>query len=236
MTSVESTQWITDSTCYVMDKEQPNLAMVYVPHLDYNLQRLGPNHPDIEKDMIELDEQIAQLRSCAEKNGYEVAILSEYGIQEVDKPVHINRILRKNNMVNVRMECGEEHFDAGASRAFAVADHQLAHIYVEDEKDIEAVAEILKKEAGIAEVLVGEERAKYAQDHERSGEIICLAEKNAWFTYYYWLDDALAPDYARAVDIHRKPGYDPVELFMVKGGKLKAAFTLLKKSLVCAIL
>ena len=231
MTSVESTQWITDSSCYVMEKEQPNLTMVYLPHLDYNLQRLGPNHSDIEADMIELDGQIAQLRACAEKNDYDVVILSEYGIQEVSRPIHINRVLRKNDFIDIRIECGEEHFDAGASRAFAVADHQVAHVYVEKDEDIEAVANLLKKEPGIAEVLVGDERAKYAQDHERSGEIVCLAEKDAWFTYYYWLDDAKAPDYARSVDIHRKPGYDPVELFLVPGGKLKAAFTLLKKKL-----
>lgn len=231
MTSIESTKWISDSTIHVMKKNQPNLSLVYLPHLDYNLQRLGPNDPAIAKDVRELDECIGDLRNCAEQLDYAVLILSEYGIQEVDKPIHINRELRKAGLIKVRMECGEEQFDAGASDAFAVADHQLAHVYVNDKTKLAQVEEMLKKLDGIADVCSGEARAKYDLDHERSGEIICLAEKNAWFTYYYWLNDELAPDYARAVDIHRKPGYDPVELFMRPGGKLSAAKTLLKKKL-----
>ena len=43
---------------------------------------------------------------------------------------------------------------------------------------------------------------------------MAIASPDAWFTYYYWLDDARAPDFARTVEIHRKPGYDPVELFL----------------------
>lgn len=231
MTSIKSTQWIADASIHVMNKENPNLCLVYLPHLDYNLQRVGPNDPSIITDMIELDKVIGDLRSCAEKNDYEVMILSEYGIMEVDKPVHINRELRKNGLIQVRMEVGEEHFDAGASRAFAVADHQLAHVYIRDKEDVSKVAKILEKMDGIEEVLVGEEREKVQLNHPRSGEIVCLAKKNAWFTYYYWLNDDLAPDYARCVDIHKKPGYDPVELFMISGGKPKAAWTVLKKKL-----
>jgi len=229
MTTIESTKWISDSTIKVMKEKSPSLSLVYLPHLDYNLQRIGPNDPAIAKDVRELDECIGDLRKCAEKLGYDVLILSEYGIMEVDTPVHINRELRKAGFIQTRMECGEEHFDAGASAAFAMADHQLAHVYVNDKSKIAEVANILKNVPGISEVLVGDEREKYELNHDRSGEIVCLSEKNAWFTYYYWLDDDLAPDYARAVDIHRKPGYDPVELFMRKGGKLGAAKTLLKK-------
>lgn len=181
--------------------------------------------------MQELDKVIGDLRMSANSNGYEVMILSEYGIQEVDNPIHINRALRKEGMIEVRKEFGEDHFDAGASRAFAVADHQLAHVYVKDPKDITKTVKILEKLDGIDEILVGEEREKVQLNHPRSGEIVCLSKKNAWFTYYYWLDDNLAPDYARCVDIHQKPGYDPVELFMVPGGKLKAAKSVLKKKL-----
>jgi predicted AlkP superfamily pyrophosphatase or phosphodiesterase len=231
MTSIKSTKWISDASIYVMEKHQPNLSLVYLPHLDYNLQRLGPHDPAIIQDMRELDVCVGDLRKCAEKNNYEVLILSEYGIQEVDKPIHINRALRKAGLIKVRIECGEEHFDAGASDAFAVADHQLAHVYVEDPSRIDEVKKILRELDGVADVVSGVERAKYELDHERSGEIICIAEKNAWFTYYYWLDDSKAPDFARNVDIHQKPGYDPVELFMKKGGKLGAAYTLLRKKL-----
>jgi predicted AlkP superfamily pyrophosphatase or phosphodiesterase len=231
LTTIESTKWIADSTIKVMREKQADLALVYLPHLDYNLQRIGPNDPAIAKDVRELDECIGDLRKCAEELDYDVLILSEYGIMEVDTPVHINRVLRKAGYIQVRNECNEEHFDAGASAAFAMADHQLAHVYVNDKSKIAEIAKLLSGLLGVAEVLVGEERQKYELDHERSGEIVCLAEKNAWFTYYYWLDDAVAPDYARAVDIHRKPGYDPVELFMRKGGELSAAKTLIKKKL-----
>ncbi len=233
LTSIKSSAWIADSCIYVMNKHLPDLSLVYLPHLDYNLQRIGPNptHPRILEDMKELDEVIGKLRQCAEKNGYEVMILSEYGIQPVDNPIDINRALRKEGMIAVRMEVGEEHFDPGASRAFAMADHQIAHVYVKNSADIEKTVKILEKLNGIEEILVGQEREKIGLNHPRSGEIICLAKKNSWFTYYYWLDDKLAPDYARCVDIHRKPGYDPVELFMVPGGKLKAAKAVFKKKL-----
>jgi predicted AlkP superfamily pyrophosphatase or phosphodiesterase len=231
MTSIKSSKWISDSTIHVMNTRQPDMCLAYLPHLDYNLQRVGPKHPSIVTDMEELDILIGDLTKCAVKNDYEVMILSEYGIQEVDKPIHINRALRRDGFLNIKRECGEDHLDSGASRAFAVADHQIAHVYVANEEDIGKVVKTLEKCDGIAEILVGEERAKVQLDHPRSGEIICLSEKNAWFTYYFWLDDKLAPDFARAVDIHQKPGYDPVELFMVKGGKLKAAKTLLKKKL-----
>ena len=231
MTSIKSTKWISDASIYVMEKHQPNLSLVYLPHLDYNLQRVGPNDPSISKDVEELDACIGDLRKCAEANNYDVIILSEYGIQEVDTPIHINRALRQAGLIEVRIECGEEQFDAGASEAFAVSDHQLAHVYVKDLSRIDEVKEILKKLPGVDDVVSGADRAKYELEHERSGEIICIAKKNAWFTYYYWLDDAKAPDFARNVDIHQKPGYDPVELFMKKGGKLGAAYTLLRKKL-----
>ncbi len=231
MTTIESSKWIADSTIYIMEKEQPSLALSYLPHLDYNLQRLGPNHPDIAKDVKELDECIGHLRACAEKNNYRVLILSEYGIQDVDTPVHINRELRKAGYISIRTECGEEHFDAGASQAFAVADHQLAHVYVNDDEKLNEIKQKLLSLDGVAEVLSGEERSKYGLNHERAGEIVCLSEKNAWFTYYYWLNDELAPDYAKTVDIHRKPGYDPVELFMEPDGKFKAFKALIKKKL-----
>ncbi|NQZ59323.1 MAG: alkaline phosphatase family protein, partial [Lentisphaeraceae bacterium] len=231
MTSIKSTKWIADSTIYIMNKEKPNLALSYLPHLDYNLQRLGPKHPDILKDMQELDQVIGDLRKCAEANDYDVMILSEYGILEVDTPIHINKALRKDGFLKVRQEVGEDHFDAGASDAFAVADHQIAHVYVKNEDDIANVVKTLEGLPDIDKIYVGKERAQIQLDHPRSGEIICVAQKNAWFTYYFWLDDKKAPDYARAVDIHQKPGYDPVELFMVPGGKLKAAKMLLRKKL-----
>jgi hypothetical protein len=83
-------------------------------------------------------------------------------------------------------------------------------------------------------VLCGEEKKQFGVDHERSGELVAIADVGAWFTYYYWFDDDGAPDFARTVDIHRKPGYDPVELFIdpqIKLPRLKVAGKVLKKKL-----
>ncbi|PCJ63342.1 MAG: alkaline phosphatase family protein [Planctomycetota bacterium] len=231
MTSIKSTQWIADATIKIMREKNPNLCLTYLPHLDYNLQRIGSKHPDIKKDVEELDQIIKQLYSAANDNNYETIIVSEYGIQEVNTPIHINRILRQEGFITPTIELGEEHPDPGASKAFAMADHQIAHIYIKNKKDIQPIKLLLDKHPHIDNVLDQDEQKDLHLNHSRSGELIALAKKNAWFTYYYWLDDNKAPDFARTVDIHKKPGYDPVELFMTKNGKQKAAWTILKKKL-----
>ena len=141
-------------------------------------------------------------------------MLSEYGIVPVSRPVHLNRVLREAGMIAVREELGRELLDAGASAAFAVADHQIAHVYVNDPARLDEVRSLVAGTAGVAEVLDEAGKRERHLDHPRSGELVALAEPDAWFTYYYWLDDGRAPDYARTVDIHRKPGFDPVELFI----------------------
>ena len=230
-TSIKSSKWITDVALYINKKYNPDLHFVYLPHLDYVLQKFGPNAPEVKKDLKELDKLIGEITAYAKNNDYEVMVLSEYGITEVDQPIHINRLLRENNFIQVKEECGEEHFDAGASDAFAVADHQIAHIYINNKKREKELIDLLKKQKGIAKIYVGDEKKDIELNHPRSGEIVCLANPNAWFTYYYWLDNKKAPDFARCVDIHRKPGYDPVELFLTKGGKLKVAKNLILKKL-----
>ena len=169
-----------------------------------------------------------------ERRGARVVVLSEYGITPVDRPVHINRLLRERGLIAVRDEMGREVLDAGASAAFAVADHQVAHVYVNDRSRLSEARSLLERVDGVAEVLDDEGKRRYGIDHERAGEFVLIAEPGAWCTYYYWLDDRLAPDYARTVDIHRKPGYDPAELFIdptLKLPKLKLAATLAKKKL-----
>jgi hypothetical protein len=141
-----------------------------------------------------------------------VIVLSEYGIVGVSAPVHINRVLRRAGLVAVREELGRELLDAGASEAFAVADHQVAHVYVRNPHRVDEVRRLLEQEPGIERVVA--DKTELGLDHRRSGELVCIAKPDAWFTYYYWLDDDRAPDFARCVDIHRKPGYDPVELFL----------------------
>ena len=230
MTSIDSTRWIADAAIYVDRKYDPALTIVYLPHLDYNFQRFGPSDPRCHKDLKELDAEIGKLVGHFSELNARIIILSEYGIAPVSHPVHINRVLRTLDLIRTRNELGREVLDPGASQAFAVADHQIAHVYVNDPRVIPLVVRTLKETPGIAHVYEGDARKIIDLDHPRSGDIIAIAEPDAWFTYYYWLDDAVAPDYARTVDIHRKPGYDPVELFM-NASKAKIATKLLKKKL-----
>jgi predicted AlkP superfamily pyrophosphatase or phosphodiesterase len=233
-TSIESTRWIADAAIEVDLEFNPTLSLIYLPHLDYNLQRFGPNDERCKKDLAELDLELGKLIDHFTKRKSRILILSEYGIVPVTYPIHINRILRDLGMLNIRKELGREILDAGASKAFAVADHQMAHVYVNDPSQIETIARELKATAGVAKVYGGDERSKIGLDHPRSGELIVLSERDAWFTYYYWEDDALAPDFARTVDIHRKPGYDPVELFIdanISAPKLQIGWKLLRRKL-----
>lgn len=212
---ITSTRWIVDATLEVMRAHSPSLTLAYLPHLDYNLQRLGPADPRIADDIRQVDAEAGRLIDAARERGANVVVLSEYAITAVDRPVHINRVLREHGFLTVRREpLGWESLDCGASRAFAVADHQIAHVYVRRAEDVTCVAELLRGIEGIERVLDREGQREFGLDHERSGELVTVAAPNAWFTYYFWLDDRLAPDYARTIDIHRKPGYDPVELFL----------------------
>ena len=233
--AIESSRWIADASVEVMQRHRPSLTLVYLPHLDYNLQRLGPHDPQIQADIRAVDAEAGKVIAAARAMDAEILVVSEYAITAVKQPVHINRVLRDNGYLSTRMEpLGWESLDFGASRAFAVADHQVAHVYVQDRKDEAAVAELLRRTEGVDQVLTHEQQFKIGIDHERSGELIAISAVDAWFTYYFWLDDALAPDYARTVDIHRKPGYDPVELFVdpsLAFPKLRVVRRLLQKKL-----
>jgi predicted AlkP superfamily pyrophosphatase or phosphodiesterase len=213
-TSIKSSEWIAEASMKVETKFSPTLSLVYLPHLDYNFQRNGNDLEKNKKDLREIDRVCEKLIHFYENRKVKVIVLSEYGITTVNRPIHLNRILRKNNFISIREESGLELLDAGISEAFAVADHQLAHVYVKDKSNIEKVKNLLRKVDGVEMVLDKNEQEKYFLNHERSGDLVCVADKDSWFTYYYWLDDNVAPDFARTVEIHKKPGYDPVELFL----------------------
>ena len=233
-TSVKSSQWIADAAKKVEQRYSPTLTLVYLPHLDYCLQKIGTNPAEISQDLQEIDRVCQDMIEFYEAKGAKVIILSEYGITEVSQPIHINRLLREAGLIAVREELGKEILIPGASQAFAVADHQIAHIHVNDRSCLPQVQEILANTPGIDRVLDSAGKKEFGLDHERSGELVAIAKSDAWFTYYYWLDDQCAPDFARTVDIHRKPGYDPVELFIDPELKFplgKIAATLLKKKL-----
>ncbi len=211
-TSIKSSQWIADATIETDRLYDPTLTLVYLPHLDYNLQRHGIDFKVISKDLNEIDSVVRHLVEYYQNQNAHVILLSEYGITDVDNPIHLNRVLREEGLLNVRIERGLELFDAGASKAFAVADHQVAHIYLNDKSLVSQVKKLVEKVEGVEKVYSGEERKAINLDHERCGDLVVLADSRSWFTYYFWMDDEKAPDYARMVDIHKKPGYDPVEM------------------------
>ncbi|WMT90193.1 alkaline phosphatase family protein [Pelagibacterium sp. H642] len=234
--SLRSTEWIVGATEHVTETRRPTLTLVYIPHLDYDIQRFGPDlsHPRVRQALRDVDAAIAPLIESAEREGREVIVVSEYGITPVTEAVHINRALREAGLIAWRDEMGREVIDHGESRAFAVPDHQIAHIYVRDPADVAAVANLIANLDGV-EIVVGEEgKRAMGLDHPRSGELVAIARADLWFSYYYWLDDAKAPDYAATVDIHRKPGYDPVELFVdpdLKMPKLQIGWKIGKRKL-----
>jgi predicted AlkP superfamily pyrophosphatase or phosphodiesterase len=255
-----ASRWIAESAKWIERKHQPTLSLIYLPHLDYNLQRFGtcadggagsplpaglaqadgalgvthPANPAIIPDLRAIDDLVGDLIDFLRERSVQVILLSEYGITNVENPIHLNRLFRREDWLTVKEELGLELVDAGASKVLAVADHQVAHIYLNDPSLRVRARELLQSWEGIDRVLDKPEQVAAGIDHPRAGDLIAVADEKSWFTYYYWLDDALAPDFARTVDIHRKPGYDPVELFLdpqLKMPKLKIAWRLLQKKL-----
>jgi predicted AlkP superfamily pyrophosphatase or phosphodiesterase len=211
---IRSTQWIAKSAMRVVEQSAPTLTLVYLPHLDYDLQRLGPSDPRIGKALSEVDAVCAELLELAREKDLRVVILSEYGITDVSGVIHVNRALREAGFVRVREELGLEQLDPGASRAFAVADHQVAHVYVKNPADLPAVRAVCERLDGVEQVLGEGGKRAAGVEHERAGELVLVSKADRWFSYYFWMEDARAPDYARTVDIHLKPGYDPAELLL----------------------
>ena len=231
---IVSSAWIARASEHVFATRRPTLTLVYLPHLDYDLQRFGPEHPRAVAATAAVDAICEPLLDAAEKAGAAVIVLSEYGITEVSGAIHINRALREAGLLRVRDERMGEQLDAGASEAFAVADHQIAHVYVKRAERMGEVVALLRELEGIESVWSGAERERHGLAHPRSGEIVAISRADRWFTYYHWLQDDRAPDYARTVDIHRKPGYDPVELFLdptLRMPALKVAWKLAKRKL-----
>jgi predicted AlkP superfamily pyrophosphatase or phosphodiesterase len=231
---IASSEWIASSAKWIEEKHAPTLSMVYLPHLDYSLQKFGPQAPEIPRELEKIDRVASDLIAFYEERGVRVLVLSEYGISAVSRPVHLNRLFREKGWLSIKDELGRETLDCGGSRAFAIADHQVAHVYVNDPKIRDDLRALLEQTTGVEEVRVPQEIWGAGIASERAGDFIAVAAPDSWFTYYFWNDDKLAPDYARSIDIHRKPGYDPCELFIdpqLFFPKLKIAGFLLKKKL-----
>lgn len=215
MANIKSTEWIVNSAVVAAKKFAPRFFYLYFPHLDYAAQKDGPNSPRAMQAVTDLDELIGKFveqMQAASDVPVQWYIASEYVITEVSAVSYPNRLLREAGMLSLDERDGGEYLVPAKSRAWALVDHQLAHVFVKDPQDISRVAELLRKDPLIERVLVGRERAQLQLDHERAGEIVLVSKPEAWFAYYWWNDDARAPKFARTVDIHQKPGYDPVEL------------------------
>ncbi len=211
---IASSRWIIDATLEVLQHEKPGLTLCYLPHLDYDLQRFGPASPQADVAAGQLDEELHRLLSFAEEQAMEVIVLSEYGIEAVERAVEPNRALRKAGLLEIHPAQNGALLDPGNSRAFAVCDHQCAHVYVSDQNDLQQIIALLQALPGVDRVYQQSEFAEIGLDHERSGELFLVAEAGSWFAYPYWIEGDQEPDFARTVDIHRKPGYDPCELFL----------------------
>jgi predicted AlkP superfamily pyrophosphatase or phosphodiesterase len=232
MANIKSTAWIVSSAIRAAERFKPNLFYAYLPHLDYAAQKFGPDSPQAMASLIELDNEIGRM-----VDGFAAAygnvkplwlIASEYVITPVDHVLYPNRILREAGLLQVKQTDAGEVIDFEASQAFALADHQLSHIFIKDDdpKTPHRIAELFVGQPGVAEVVSPREEQQYDLNHARSGELVVVSAPNSWQAYYWWTDDAQAPKFARTVDIHRKPGYDPVEMFfdpVAKGIPLDAS-------------
>jgi predicted AlkP superfamily pyrophosphatase or phosphodiesterase len=216
LASSKSSEWIGKAAEYTFEKHRPDQMYVYIPHVDYSAQRFGKNAPQTMADVRKADEIVGRIMDKVSITGVadetNIVIVSEYGFNDVSQAIPINIALRDKGLLSIRNIGGKEYLDFEYSKAFAMVDHQVAHVYVK--KGLEAETKrILEALPGIDRVLDRDDQARFKLDHERSGELVVIADRDKWFSYYWWHQHELAPDFAHKVDIHRKPGYDPVELF-----------------------
>ncbi len=234
LAGLPSSAWIARAAAEVLTSQQPDLSLVYLPHLDYDLQRFGPSGSDMPRLVRELDDACEPLLDAAKQTGARVWVVSEYGLVDVNQPVLLNRVLREKGLLSARPGPFGDILDTFGSRAFAVCDHQVAHVYVQRASDVRQVRELVAATPGVAKVYANEERTEIGLNHPRAGELVALASSNAWFAYPFWLEGRGEPDYARTIDIHRKPGYDPCEMLFdpkLLWPKGRAAWRLLQKKL-----
>lgn len=213
-----SSEWISKAALHIMESHKPTLTYVYLPNLDYQAQRFGPSSNQQHQAITEIDQIVGQFVESLEAMGAmedtTVMILSEYALHPVDTPIYLNRILREQGWLKVIELNGKEYLDTYHSQAFAVVDHQIAHIYIRDVAITDQVKQVLQATEGVDQVIDDSGKEEWKLNHPNAGELVVVAERNAWFPYYWWTDPNAAPPYATTVDIHRKPGYDPVELFI----------------------
>ena len=210
LASAEAGAYCAEATAAVMELYAPELVMTYLPDMDYCLQREGPQGKHVESELGQLANHIRYLLDAADELGYEAVIWGDYSIVPVSRVVYPNRALLKAGLFAVREVNGRQYQNLYEAKAFAMTDHQVAHVFVEDGVHIPQVQVLLASLPGVAATLTPEEAGL---SHPNCGELVLLAEADSWFAYQWWDDDRTAPDYANHVDIHSKIGYDPCELF-----------------------
>jgi predicted AlkP superfamily pyrophosphatase or phosphodiesterase len=212
--SIKSSNWIINSAKKTLETHKPDLLIVYLPHLDYTSQKFGPDSDEFKESVIELDNLLGDFSLFLNqefKDEYEIMVLSEYTFNSVNKSISPNLILRQNGLLSTRRIEGKDYIDYELSKAFAMVDHQIAHIYINPGHEDE-VYEVLKNK-NIGTILDLKLQKELKINHPKSGDLILCADSNSWFNYYWWDNIEHAPDFTFSVDIHRKPGYDPLELF-----------------------
>ncbi|HMP89893.1 MAG TPA: alkaline phosphatase family protein [Kiritimatiellia bacterium] len=214
LASDKSSEWIMDSFDHVMTHETPDLLFGYLPHLDYDLQRYGPESRHARSAASALAKMLRRFLQSCEKNNYDYVIFGDYEITPVRRgAVFPNRRLADAGLFRAREVKGMLYPDFFHYEAFAMVDHEIAHVYISDPAKIEFIRELFFGLPGVGEVWTREEAAALGLDHPNSGELILQAEPGAWFAYPWWVNSSEAPDYATHIDIHNKPGFDPCELF-----------------------
>ena len=215
--SFKSTEWISKSVEYTLENHKPDLLFAYFPQLDYPSQKFGKNSTQVKEDLRKIDEVVDSIVKKVEKLGLsdetEFIFFSEYGFNDVNDAIPLNKILRQNGLLETRTIKNKEYIDFEYSQAFAIVDHQIANIYLNDHADKIYVRKVLEEIKGIDMICANDKKQKLKIDNNRSGDLIAIADIDKWFSYYWWFDEDKAPTFTKTVDIHRKPGYDPLELF-----------------------
>jgi predicted AlkP superfamily pyrophosphatase or phosphodiesterase len=218
LASFKSTEWISKSVEFTMEKHMPNLLYAYFPQMDYSSQKFGKNSNQVKDDLKKIDIVVNSIIEKVKKLGIiedtEFILFSEYGFNDVDEGISINKILREKGLLVTRKIKNKEYIDFEYSKAFAIVDHQIANIYLNNPEDKTNVKKVLENILNIEMICDDKEKQNLKIDHSRSGDLIAISNKDKWFSYYWWNDDEKAPTFAKTVDIHRKPGYDPLELFV----------------------
>ncbi|OKY76455.1 MAG: hypothetical protein BM485_04270 [Desulfobulbaceae bacterium DB1] len=222
MTSIESSRWIAGAAVRTLERIRPDLMFVYLSHLDYCCQKVGPDHPVVMDELMLVDAEVGRIVQAVDDLGLRdetvFVVVSEYAFNKVRGDIALNRILRENGLLAIRSIQGRDYVDFELTPAFAMVDHQIAHIYLKPGYE-KTVRQVLEKVDGIDFLLEREGKRRFQVDHANSGDIVAVSARNRWFSYYWWDDRQREPDFAGQVDIHRKPGYDPLELFLEPGSR-----------------